>query len=265
MLRIRDHIISLVAVFLALGLGILIGTGLTDDMVVTQQRLLIERMTDDYRDLRDERKVLEADLRTLSGELYLWQRYREALYPGMFYGLLAGKNVAVVAHGAEIPDGVLNVLGDGQAEISSIIRIHNDAGAETAGLGSVLMALILGDITAEHKSKAADLAGAGTLEIQELSGGRPDYALFIVGEKDSMHVPLVHDFMAAADAALLTVVGLEWSQVADSLLKEFKAAGYSTIDNADTVFGQHSLLSVLRGARGSFGSKATADQFIATF
>ena len=47
MYHLRDHIISLVAVFLALGLGILIGTGLSDDMLVTQQRLLIERMTEE--------------------------------------------------------------------------------------------------------------------------------------------------------------------------------------------------------------------------
>lgn len=265
MFRIKDHIISLVAVFLALGLGILIGTGMSDDMLVTQQRILIDQMTKDYRSLREERLMLEADLQSLAKDIYLWERYQEVLYPGIVSGVLAGSRVAVVSYGAEIPAGIFTMLQDAEAEVCSVIKVNTVPETETS-MGSLLATLVRGDFLGLESQEVIDrYQREGLLTIEKNTRNQPDGVILVLGEKGSVDGTVVAQLIAGINLEQLTVVAIEWSNVRESLLGELKKVGISTIDNADSVFGQFSLLAVLRGSAGNYGIKAAADQFIATF
>jgi hypothetical protein len=266
--RIRDHIISLVAVFLALGLGILIGTGLSDDMLVTQQRLLIDQMSKDVRALREDRLTLEAQLQTVTRDLYLWEKYQEALYPGVVAGALAEKRVTFVCHGAEIPPGVLHMLEDADAILSGVITIEGrqTLGADPAELGDALAALAAGDVlTAEMGALLQPYFDEDVIRLEQYGNLKPDAVIFVLGGRENADRRLVEETVVALGHDRFSLIGMEWSDVNDSLLEGLKAAGVSTIDNVDTVFGQFSLISVLRGSAGSYGIKAAADEFIANF
>lgn len=268
MFRVRDHIISLVAVFLALGLGILIGTGISNDMLVTQQRLLIEQMTKDYRTLRQERVEMEARVQSLTRDLYLWHKYQEALYPGIVTGVLDGRKIAIVTHDSEIPQGVLAMLRDADAQLCSIVRIETGAaaGKDTAGLGTILAALATGGNVAGDGRELMEWAlSSGTVRVELQEPHKPDTVLLFLGERIAADKSLLDELVQGLDQQGIILVGLEWSAVRDSVMGELKRLGISTIDNAETVFGQFSLLSVLRGSTGSFGLKQEADEFVATF
>jgi hypothetical protein len=268
MFRIKDHIISLVAVFLALGLGILIGTGMSDDMLITQQRLLIEQMTKDYREMRAEQQEMEARLLMHARDLSLWEKYQEALYPGIVSGALEGKRITVVSYATDIPDGVLSLLHDAEAGICNVIHIEGrtSTGTEAAGLGASVAALAAGEpLTPDVTEIISSYISENKVRVEQYAADRPDAIILFLGGRQSADRKLVSELVNAFSKGQYSVVGLENSDITDSLLQEVKAAGFSTIDNADTVFGQFSLLSVLRGSAGSYGIKSAADQFMATF
>lgn len=268
MFRIKDHIISLVAVFLALGLGILIGTGMSDDMIITQQRLLIEQMSKDYKTIREERHVLEARLQSVTRDLHLWEKYQEALYPGIVSGALLEKNVAVVCYGADFPQGVLRTLQDAEAGICTVIHIggREVTGADAPGLGTSLAALASGEpLSPDVEELIGSYVHESKVRVEVFTKDKPDTIMLILGGRKNTDRKLVSELIGAFSQGQYSVIGLETSDVTDSLLGEIKAAGYSTIDNIDTVFGQYSLISVLRGSAGNYGIKQAADQFIATF
>lgn len=268
MLRVRDHIISLVAVFLALGLGILIGTTLSDEMLITQQRLLIEQMTKEHKGLREERRAMDARLQAVTHDLSLWKMYQEALYPVLVNGILTDKRVSVIVHGAEMPPGVLEILRDADAIFCNVIQIkeRQALNADTSGLAAALLALIANEsLTAGMEKSLAPFIADGTIKLEQLDRGTPNAVILVLGEEEFVDKRLLNDLLSRLPQDRFTVVGLEWSSVRASLLERLKTAGISTIDNADTVFGQFSLLAVLRGNAGNFGIKSTADQLMANF
>jgi hypothetical protein len=266
--RVKDHIISLVAVFLALGLGILIGTGISENMLVKQQRLLIDQMSRDFRVQRQERVMLEAQLQAATRDLYLWEKFRSALYPGLVTGTLAGKNIAVISHGAEIPPGVLAILHDAEAEITKVVNVagQSQLNESVDGLGKALATMISGKSIDRQQQEILDrFAATELLQIQLSASEKPEAVILVLGERENTSSELLQQLCENIDQERLTLIGLEWSEVTDSVLNELKTLGFSTIDNADTAFGQFSLLSVLRGSPGNFGVKGDADQFVSTF
>ena len=60
---LRYHVVSLVAVFLALGLGIIVGInfGKNDNLVIDRQ---IERLEQTYQKIREDQKTLQVSLQT---------------------------------------------------------------------------------------------------------------------------------------------------------------------------------------------------------
>ena len=268
MFRFRDHVISLVAVFLALGLGILIGTGMSDDMLVTQQRLLIEQMSRDQRSLREEAQAMEAEVQSLTRDIYLWEKYQEALYPGVVGGFLTDKPMSVIYHGTEFPDDVLNVLRDAEAEICSVIGIEKkeQLALGDGDIGTILGKYVTGEtLDAESQTQMSSYQADERISVQRYSRNAPQGIIVVLGERDDVEQAVVHDIISVLDQDQLTLVGLEYSKIKDSVLHDLKEVGISTIDNGDTVFGQFSLLAVLRGSAGNYGIKSAADQFIANY
>lgn len=99
----RYHIVSLVAVFLALGLGILIGTIMVQDPdVLEAQDSLIKQLSDDLKRLdaqnAQDRERLEA-VRALHDELESWAN---EMFPLLVSNRLFGRQIALVClDGAE--------------------------------------------------------------------------------------------------------------------------------------------------------------------
>lgn len=86
---IRYHIASLAAVFLALGIGILVGTAFVGAPVVQRQTTLIRRLEANVGDLRRETATRDNTEKALS-----------TLVPGIIDGKLTGRQVLVVQSGS---------------------------------------------------------------------------------------------------------------------------------------------------------------------
>src|SRR4051812_34291985 len=93
----RYHAASLIAVFIALAIGILIGAEFGGDGLTKTRRYLEHSLVDN---LQDERSRSEE----LSGELGRSNEFADRVYPVLVRDRLEGKRIAIVAFG-ELPSG----------------------------------------------------------------------------------------------------------------------------------------------------------------
>ncbi|SEO87031.1 copper transporter [Trujillonella endophytica] len=127
MIDFRYHIVSLVAVFLAIALGIVIGTTALNGRVLDDLEDQVTGLQEDKRNLEDNTQALQARLDT--GDLF-----EEAVGPALVAGTLAERSVLLVLDG-EVDDDAVDAVGVliGQAggTLTGTIRL-TDAYADPA-------------------------------------------------------------------------------------------------------------------------------------
>lgn len=121
MVDFRYHVVSIVAVFLALGIGIVFGTTVID-------RALLENLDRNVTRLTADKRELEAERRELTERIADAEAWGEAVAPTLVRGVLSGERVVVVAApGVDkgLRDGVAEQLGDAGATVVGRIRLSD--------------------------------------------------------------------------------------------------------------------------------------------
>ena len=119
MVSFRFHLVSLVAVFLALGLGVLTGTTVLNRGIVAQ----LQRQTDA---LSSDLSGLRGDVARLRSESVAWTEFGERLLPSVLAGRLTAVETIVVTQDGTDDDS-----------IAEVERVLEEAGAEVLALLSV--------------------------------------------------------------------------------------------------------------------------------
>lgn len=104
MINLRYHIVSLVAVFLALALGIVVGTTVIDQGLVDALKGQRQTLRDRQVELRDENDALKR-------ELALWERYGDTLVPPLMRDRLRGRRVVLLLD-AGVPGELIGRVED---------------------------------------------------------------------------------------------------------------------------------------------------------
>lgn len=287
MFDMRYHIASLLAVFIALAIGIILGTVIDDKgMLMQQQQSLVKRIETNFNILRDENKALKA-------ELDEEKKVSNGVYPLSILGRLEGQNVVLLVTSkkqnellSEVADG-LSLAG---AEVSTVkviedFELTDETKRELAAYlpsdmnDNNVRELILKQVAVELV--ATDTAPAATtttrpvvpylnrlnelgLIVMEKEVSKPVAAALILGGSDGDLDPKMTDthIIAALKASGIRVIGAENRDCKKSFMLEYQRAGIPTIDSIDTKAGIISAVFALRGANGNFGFKATADQLV---
>lgn len=116
MIDFRYHLVSLIAVFLAIALGIVIGTTALNGQLTDNLRTQVTGLQEDKRALEDETQGLQAQLDATGG-------FAEEVGPALVAGTLTGRSVVLVVGNEDVDSDVVD-------EISSLIT---DAGATVTG------------------------------------------------------------------------------------------------------------------------------------
>ena len=120
MIDFRYHLVSLIAVFLAVALGIVIGTTQLNGPVLSNLEGQVSALQEDKRQLEDETRQLQV---TLDGA----GAFDEAVGPTLVQDRLAGRSVALLVGSADVPtdvvEGVGALLGSAGATVTGTVRL----------------------------------------------------------------------------------------------------------------------------------------------
>ena len=274
----RYHAASLLAVFIALAVGILIGIGLADDVVSSAS----EELEDSLRSDRDEAEQRAEDLQS---DLDREREFSRLAYPALVSDRLTGSEVAVVSLG-ELPDEV----------VPQIEAALEPAGASVTAVavlaepveGDALDALAEGRFQ-QIRRDASELRRLGVAAGRQFTGDGPllqrvrsnlfsrfsgdlrnvDRVVFVRtpvedadgGEQVRIEA-LESGLIAGAIETAVEVAGVESSEIDPTTLEPFMQQEVSTVDHVDLVAGELSLVAVLLGTDGDFGVKDGADSFL---
>jgi hypothetical protein len=278
----RYHAVSLIAVFLALVLGIFVGFTLVDPGRITQ---FVEEVK------KDNERTREANLEELtqlrqqqSASLTL----EKAVLPLLVENRLTGKRVILVldyqaGHNSPVPQ-VKKLLETAGAEVSAVVTLSSrlerlkpeavarllsgrDAGLPPEVEPRAFLAERLGRRIGEGGSdfpRFLESEGLLRLAFSSDFNHRPDAVVLISGGEprqdflDLVEEPLVQGLKATAPR----VIGCELSVTPETAIKLFQQMDLTTIDNLDTYPGQAALVLALAGAEGNFGIKSSADRVL---
>ena len=133
MIDFRYHLVSLIAVFLAVALGIVIGTTQLNGPVLSNLEGQVSALQEDKRQLEDETQQLQTTLDDASA-------FDEAVGPTLVENTLTGESVLLVVADpdldAEVVEGVTALLGSAGATVTGTIRL-TDSYADPASDGTV--------------------------------------------------------------------------------------------------------------------------------
>src|SRR4051795_4175333 len=147
MLDFRYHALSLVAVFLALAIGIVLGVTIGDSLVSDAERSL-------RGNLRADVEKAHGDAAEARGELAGRDRMLDELYPALVDTRLAGERVAVVSWGPlpnNIESGVRDAVSTAGGRVDSISVFDTPLTNLKQAMGSDLFA----EETADEESLKA--------------------------------------------------------------------------------------------------------------
>jgi hypothetical protein len=144
-ISLRHHAISLAAVFLALAIGVVLGSGFLSDT-------LLSGLRDDKRQLQERIDELEQHNNTLNEKLNAASEFDTAMAGRIIQGMLGGKSV-VIFRTPDAPDGVVDAL----------VRLIGGAGGTLTGTVGLTQQFV--DANAAEKLQsvvASSIAPTGT-------------------------------------------------------------------------------------------------------
>ena len=271
MLDFRYHALTLVAVFLALGIGIVLGSSL-GDTVVSQAN-------------KDIAASLRADLTKARGDAHDARAavaQREHLIDGLFQrlaaGKLTGKRIALVGSGdlgqslqSEVRDAIQKAGG----KVTAVFELRSPPklSAIGAAVGSKFSNLKAGDKRLRDLGRRiGEAATHGGKVAQQLEKQFPNRFIGELGPVDAVafyrdpranRAPddqqIEQGVIEGMRAAGHPVVGIEKLDSDPSQISFYSNQGLSSVDDVDTAGGRIALVLTLGGARGNFGYKKTAD------
>jgi hypothetical protein len=277
MINLRYHIVSLTAVFLALGLGILAGTTVIDQEVVKGLRNNTNALQNQFNNMRDQRDALQQ-------QLDLFEGFSDAVVPPLLQGLLAGRAVVIVtdrqAEG-DLVNSIAETLTLAGAKRPTRLTLTErwalDQPATAQQLATVLgvTASSRDDVITEAAARLAtrlggssdpraqgDLIGAledsGFLDVDDLpqTGAFPAANALVVvvtsgaddatPSEDAFFIPFLRRLSTTRIAGVAEAMGVPRSFAEKIRGDRALARAVCSVDHADSVAGRLSLVYALR-------------------
>jgi hypothetical protein len=169
MIDFRFHIISIVAVFLALGLGILMGSGFFGDV-------LVEDLKDRMADIRRTNEERESEIDELQSRIEAEQEFIEVVRPDLLRGALQGRSVVIfeiAGLDGSTMDGLVASIEQAGGSIPTTIRLSDKFGLAGEAERDQL-ALIVSSTAADDEDLLRDTGFVlGTRAAAASEFGRP--------------------------------------------------------------------------------------------
>lgn len=261
---LRYHVISLVSVFLALAVGVLLGVALADRGVIDDQlRGQIDDIRADVEAQRGEISRQEERISRLQERTATDRRLMSGMSQVLVEGGLEGADVALVKGpyaNETAADRLQETISDSGAELTSILRLQPPGINEETTVASTDLA----------SGSSVSYAGYAR-EVLVGSGGMndPEVIVFIGGGDPPQGVS--DDALDTLSAAQMEMFEI-WSESGVRVVAAetssgrtevplFEDAGVPSVDNAGAPAGRAAFIELAAGgAEGSYGTKDSASE-----
>jgi hypothetical protein len=275
----RYHATSLIAVFLALAIGILIGAEFGGDALKSTRKNLEASLVNNLQDARSKSDEL-------SGQLGRSNEFADRVYPVLTRDRLQGKRIAILALGdlaSEDTAAVEEALGPTGARLVGVGVVREPV--DVAGFAEDLAKTRFADIRRNPDSLTALGVGLGRQLV--LGGTLPEVVrghlfsrasgsfgaldgVVVVRDQPQDLGPVQRTTAGTFEGGLMSgitatkapTVGIETSTADPSSISFFQANDLSSVDDVEATAGQLALVFSLLGAEGSFGVKGSADRLL---
>lgn len=268
MYNLRYHIASLVAVFLSLAIGLLLGTIVVERGTLDRQRdSIVKALQDEFRTIADDNDAL----RTENEELLAYSK--AALGPAIA-GQLAGRTVAVLSDpqrgdAAELVAASIRAAGGVPVAVTLQLPTFgfeepSASDVETSAVETTtpdaFVSSVVASLATEWTAPGSDrpltetLVSAGAFDIEDLDSSTVISGVVVLAAWDGS--PDQAALALAARIAETGGVGVAAETRADAtgVARAADETGLSAVDNIDDVSGQFSLVYLLAGrADGYYG------------
>ena len=275
----RYHATSLIAVFLALAIGILIGAEFGGDALTGTRKDLERSLVGNLEDARSQAEQL-------NGELGNANEFAERVYPALTRDRLEGRRIGLVALGG-LPSEVTAAVEQGLAPTGAdlvavgVVREPVDVNGLTDDLSQTRffdLETNSDQLTALGTGLGRQLVIGGTLPevvrshfFSRSSGsfGALDGVIVVRNQPQDMgpvQRAKANQFesalMAGIAGARAPAVGVETVNAEPSSISTFQSNDLTTVDDIDLTAGRLAMVLVMLGAEGSFGVKGNADRLL---
>ncbi|HEU4658861.1 MAG TPA: copper transporter [Capillimicrobium sp.] len=281
MFDFRYHALSLVAVFLALAIGLLLGVAVGDSGLVSSAKEDIEAS------LRADVRAAQAESADLRAQLDEQRAYEEQTFPDLVANRLVADRIgllflggaddsqvdrvreAIEPAGAELRwVGVVNEPPDlaelaDRAQDTRFGALDGDADllgafAQRLGLGLADGSPLLREVRpALMRSFSGDLGPVEAVVVAR-SPERADESEEQAGTTDTLESGLLRGL----DRADVTVVGVEELDTEPSQVGWYRDHDLASVDSIDRLSGRAALVFALAGADGAYGVKSSAEALL---
>jgi hypothetical protein len=169
----RYHLVSLIAVFLAVALGIIIGTTALNEPILTD-------IEDQVSDLEQDKRSLEDQTQALQAQVDAAQAFDAAVAPALVEGTLTDASVLLVVTNEEIaPETVESVsalVGEAGGTLAGQITLspaYSDPSTEAALQGYVTGGGLPSGVQLPEADDAGQLVGALLAQVLMIPPGGP--------------------------------------------------------------------------------------------
>jgi len=280
---LRYHVASLVAVFLMLVVGILVGVGISGRGFVDDAER--DRFNDRIGRLQEQVDAADAAADDLKRRQRAAEAFVESAYPVLADKRLEGRRIAVLVIGSvgQSLDYVERALRESDGGVPVRMRAINVPLRLEAMESTLLAADKFGGYVGEPnlgnlgRDLGRELAAGGATPlwdalsselVEERSGDsrEPADAVVVIREADPQQGPTSR-FLAGVYSGVrstgVPAVGVEPARVEQSAIPVFRRHSLSTVDGVDSELGRLALVLLLAGAEpGDYGVRDTAEDGI---
>ncbi|SES62687.1 copper transporter [Anaerobranca gottschalkii] len=126
MANFKFHVVTVVGIFVALALGIVIGTSLSDNIIIESQMSTIELMQNKINTLEEEKAALIVEVGDLKGNIKDLKESEEKLFSLLLKDYEDIDNVTLITFSKDNPISELPIIKRGKISFQNIILIDEE-------------------------------------------------------------------------------------------------------------------------------------------
>ncbi len=278
--NVKYYVVTIVSIFLAIGLGIFIGFMLNaQDILSTQREDIVSQLEVKFDYLKDENQKIKAESEKINKENERLNEFNSIVSKDMITDRLKGQRVGIIETNDDYLYSEINQTLDLAGakvvsnttikdaffvELEKVKEIYRTTmGKEAPEIVSATIAeLTQSLINGEMSPLIKELNAQGLIDVSQAYNEKLDHIIIGGGNKgkeDNNSKIVVKTIINTAKNNEIPVVGIEKEDVKTSYIEKYKEGRVSSVDNVNSDIGKMTLVLVMDGNPGNFGVKPSAE------